>query len=130
MSGVDLKKTVHVSEIPVTATRQEVSDKLKEKLGLGEDTRLKIGNFQHNKNPDIPYQWGIFEFPDEETKDKAVQECKFIVFGEDENGKGIQSRVQVNDRDFVKKQIANGEKNICVKKIPDHWDHSDLYDFF
>ena len=30
----------------------------------------------------------------------------------------------------MKKQIANGDRNVCVKKIPEDWDHSDLFDFF
>lgn len=51
-----------------------------------------------------------------------LEEHRFLEFA-----KGIKSRVLPDDREFVKNQIANAERNVCVKKLPDEWDHEDLF---
>jgi polyadenylate-binding protein len=123
----ELKKvSVHITEIPQNLEKQDVIGKLKDKLGLEQTVPITSGNYMNAKN-EIPYMWGVFKFPDEETKNRCLQECRFIVLDDESQ---IKSRVQVNDRNFVKEQIANGAKNICVKKLPAGWDHDDLLDYF
>ena len=63
----------------------------------------------------------------EEDKEKVLNEFKFLTL--DEDGK-IMSRILANDRGLVQSLINEPERSICVKKLPDDWDHDTLYNEF
>lgn len=85
---------------------------------------IKGGNFMRARDG-IPYNWGVFEVNTSEQYEKLIDEHRFITV----SGKypHIKSRLLPNNRDFLKEQIANPDKNICIKKLPDDMDHDHFF---
>lgn len=62
-----------------------------------------------------------------EDKDRILEKFKFLSL--DEDGK-ILSRIMTNDRGMIQQLMAEPERSVCVKKLPDDWDHDTLYNEF
>lgn len=112
--------TVHISEIPLGVTENDLRTYFKEKL----DCDVKIGHLKPVKNKDIPLQWARVNFITPENYERAIEEQRFPNFLP-----GHSSRLLPNDRDIISKDIA--EKNIFVKGLDKtKYDNEELYDIF
>ena len=93
------KLSVHISEIPLDVTRQEVINQIKVLLSMPHHEMIKGGNFMRARDG-IPYNWGVFEVNSEEQYEKLVNQHRFL--NTSQRHLGIKSRLLPNDKDFIK----------------------------
>ena len=62
-----------------------------------------------------------------EDKEKVLEKFRFLHLDED---KAITSRIMQNDRALIQTLSTELDRSICVKKVPDAWDHGDFYNEF
>lgn len=124
MSQPNQKLSVHISEIPLDVTRQEVINQIKMLLQMPPHEMIKGGNFMRARDG-IPYNWGVFEVNNDDQFNRLINQFRFI--NTSNRHPAIKSRLLPNDKEFIKQQIANPDKNICIKKLPEDIDHDTLY---